>query len=212
MLKIISPKGHKYHQSSIEAFLDLLRVYQNYELSEEKRWNATFLIAEDQKQGVYGGALLYPQKIKEYRNEEPLETPEDTFHGAFVTFQPQVKEFWIARICYCLEANIASSLNDQDCCNRFYDDLYEELLQFGNGKGIEFIAFSLCAFEAISPPLHESWPYNTPIRSSDDRDGLFHGILSLKGTRFLPKVSRKSKLQRARENQNQSYGSARRQP
>lgn len=190
MLKIISPKGHKYHQPSIAAFLDLLRVYQDFELSEERQKHSTFLIAEDRQHGVYGGALLYPQKINEHGKEDSLEGYEDTFHGAFATFQPQIKEFWIARICYCLEANFASPVNDRDHCKKFYDELYVAFLQFGKPKDLEFLAFSLCAFESIEPPLYESWPYNMPIRNSEDTSGLFHGILSLKGTRFLPKFPR----------------------
>lgn len=190
MLKIISPKGHKYHQSSIDAFLDLLAIYQNFNLSDERRKKSTFLIAEDQKHGVYGGALLYPQKVNDPRENESLEGYEDTFHGSFVCFQPQVKEFWIARICYCLEVNFASPADDQNHCKKFYEELYEAFLQFGEPKDLEFLAFSLCAFESIEPPLHESWPYNMPIRNSEDTSGLFHGILSLKGTRFLPKYPR----------------------
>ena len=108
MLKIIGPKGHRFHQSSIEAFLDLLNVYQDFELSRRDEKRLLFLSAEDNGHGVYGGAVLYPQKVWGLPEEDVShDRYEDTFCGAFATFRPLIQEFWIARICFCLEANFS---------------------------------------------------------------------------------------------------------
>lgn len=192
MLKIISPKGHKLHQSSIEAFLSLLSVYQNFELSEKRMKNATFIIAEDTQHGVYGGAVLYPQKIYGRSEDEFLEEYEDCFQGLFMTFHPHIQEFWMARVCFCLDANLSSgSFSELELCIKFYNEIYEAMLTFGQSKGIIFLPYSLCSFDTIEPPLYKDWPYNVPFRDSKDTSGLSHGILSLTGERFLPKLSRK---------------------
>lgn len=205
MLKIITPKGQKFHQSTIESFLDLLRVYQNFELSHARRKSSTFLIAEDSRHGIYGGALLYPQITYDLDEDFPLDDYDDTFRGTFVTFQPQIQEFWTSRICYCREANLSPfSQAEAELCKRFYHDLYEALLDFGDPRGIEFLAFSLCSFDTIEPPYYKEWPELVTIRHSDDMSGLFHGILPLKGLRFFPKVPRKSKLMRALEDKDNS--------
>ncbi len=197
MLKIIPPKEQKFHQSTIESFLDLLRVYQNFDLSPTRRKNSTFLIAEDRKHGIYGGALLYPQKVYDFEEDFSLDDYEDTFHSAFLTFRPQITEFWTSRICFCLEANLSpGALERAELCKCFYHNLYEALLAFGEQKEIEFLAFSLCSFDTIEPPSYKDWPHVLPIRHSEDTEGLFHGILPLKGTKFFPKVPRQSKLKR----------------
>jgi hypothetical protein len=135
MLKIISPKGQKTHQSTIEAFLDLLKVYQNFELSHTRRKKATFLIAEDKEHGVYGGAVLYPQKVWEDGEEILQDSYEDTFCGAFATYHPQIEDFWIAKICFCLEANFSpNALNGMELCENFYQELHHALRVFGQNK------------------------------------------------------------------------------
>jgi hypothetical protein len=187
MLKTIDPKEHKLHQSTIGAFLDLLSVYHNFDLSPERRKKSTFLIAEDNKNGVYGGAVLYPQDIYNLRNDVQLEDYEDTFRGAFMTFRPQIQEFWIARICFCLEANLSpSALGGLEICEVFFREIYDALLAFGESKNTEFLPFYLCSFDTITPSYYKQWLY-LPIWNSDDKSGLTHGILSLKGKKFIPR-------------------------
>lgn len=192
MLKIISPKGQKFHHSSMDGFLSLLNVYQNFELSPDRRKNATFIIAEEAQHGVYGGALLYPQKIYDRSEDELLEGYEECFQGLFMTFHPYIQEFWMARVCFCLDANLSSgSFSELELCIKFYNEIYEAMLTFGKSKGIVFLPYSLCSFDTIEPPFYKNWPYNVPFRHSHDTSGLFHGILSLTGERFLPKIPRK---------------------
>ena len=208
MLRIISPNGQRFHQSTIGAFLDLLNVYQNFELSSERREKATFFIVENNEHGVYGGAVLYPQKVWGTTEDVLHDRYEGTFCGAFATYRPQIEECWIGRICFCIEANLApEALAGVELCENFYQELREALSAFGQSKDIEFLAFSLCSFDTIDPPPYKKWLY-LPIWRSDDTSGLTHGILPLKGTKFFPKVPRKSKLKRASENPNGSESSS----
>lgn len=196
MLKIINPDGQKFHQSTIEAFLDLLKVYQNCELSSKRRKEATFFIAEDNEHGVYGGAVLYPQKISEGKGDIPLDRYDDTFYGAFATFRPQIQEFWISRICFCLEANLSpQGFKGMELSENFYRELHEAFLGFGQPKNLEFLAFSLYSFDTVDLPFYKKWRY-MPIKLSDDRSGLTHGILSFKKTKFMPRVPRGSCLEK----------------
>lgn len=195
MLKIIKPNEQKPHKSRVGSFLDLLAIYQNFNLSETRRKKATFLIAEDNEHGVYGGALLYPQVAMETEDENLYDDYEHTFCIAFENFQPHINEFWIARICFCLEANFSpSGLQGLKLCEKFYNELYEALTSFGNSKEAEFLALSVCSFDTIEPPLHKKWPHLLPIKRSDDISGLFHGVLSLKKTKFIPVKKREPKL------------------
>lgn len=199
MLKVISPKGQKFHQASINAFLDLLKVYQGLNLSLERRKKSTLLIGENNEHEVYGGAILYPQ-IVDSADDMLLDRYEDTFCAAFATYRPQMKKFWIARICFCLDADLLpDTLDDmgRDFWERFYDELYDGLKAFGHSNDIEFLAFSLYTLNLATPPFfNKAWPYNMPVVHSDDSDTLSHGILSLKKTKFIPRVSKKSSLER----------------
>lgn len=192
MLKIINPKGQKFHQSTIDAFLDLLSIYQDIELAPERKESATFLIAENHQHGVYGGAVLYPQRIYDLKSEELLEGYEDDFRGVFMTFQPHIQEFWITRIFFCLEADLSPrNSKEMALCKKFYDELYKAIVDFGHFKGIEFLPLSICSLDTLEMPFYREWPDSWPMRRSDDTSGLYHGILSLTGKRFLPKIPRK---------------------
>lgn len=194
MLKIIRPQGQIFHLPTIEAFLDLLKVYQNFEISNRRRKKATFLIAKDEKHGVYGGAVLYSQKVYEAEEDIRQDPYEDTFCGAFATFRPQIQEFWIAKICFCLEANFSlDGLEGMEICEKFYTELCEAFKDFGKSKKIEFLAFSLCSFDTNEPPFHKKWLYS-PVWRSDDASGLAHGILSITKKKFMPVKKRQPKI------------------
>lgn len=193
MLKIIHPKNQKSYQSNVDAFLDLLNIYQDVELSPERQENATFMIVSDHSHGVYGGAVFYPQQVYDLQDDEHLDGYEDDFRSIFMTFQPHVQKFWMARICFCLDTNLSpKNFNELVLCKKFYDELYEAILDFGYAKDIEFLPFSLCSFDSLEPPYYCEWPDNLPFRRSDDTSGLYYGILSLTGKKFLPKFPRNS--------------------
>lgn len=102
MLKIIRPKNQKSNKATIEYFLGLLKIHQNIELPSAQQKKATFIIAEDDKWGIYGGAVIYSQDVCSESEHICRDMHEDTFRTAFVTFHPTEKKFWMARICFCL--------------------------------------------------------------------------------------------------------------
>lgn len=194
MFTIIEPKNQNTHQSSIDALLDLLCIYQDFHPSLGRKKKATFIIAQDNQHGVYGGAILYPQQVYKIEEEVLQDDYEDTFRGAFINFRPQIQEFWMARICFCLEANLSpDGLKGTALCEKFYNELHNAFVDFGESKNTEFLAFYLCSFETIYPPFYIKWLY-LPIWNSDDESGLTHGILSLTGKKFIPRAPRKSTL------------------
>lgn len=193
MLKIINPKKQKLHQASIDAFLDLLKVYQNFELSPRRKKNATFFVFENVQQGVYGGSVIYSQKIYDLKNGDILQGDESEFLGSFMTYHPHMQEFWMVRICFCFDANVSpDSVRTLELCKNFYDKIYKHILNFGHSKEMEFLPYSLFSFDTIEPPLHKEWPKNLSILRPGDMSGLHHGVLALTGKPFIPPLSRKS--------------------
>ncbi len=71
MLTLIKQKKTKSDLAKISSFLDLLKEYQNLDVSPARAKKATFLIAENERHEVHGGALLYPQKVSFSSDEEP---------------------------------------------------------------------------------------------------------------------------------------------
>jgi len=196
MFKIITPHGHNFHQLAIRSFLDLLKVYQNFKLNSCRKMKSTFIIAEENKRGIYGGAVLYPQKVNNPIEPASYDRYEDSFREAFATFQPDVHEFWTARICFCLEITPSSkNLEEINLCGNFYRNLYEAFLAFGLSKEIDFLAFSLYSFERLKPPLYKKWPHCMPVQFSHTSDGLYHGILSFSGKKFIPNKKMKPDLE-----------------
>lgn len=203
MFKIIEPKAHEYHNHKIDSLLGLLRIYQNFYLSPETQGRATFIIAEDDKRSIYGGAVLYPRKVSLSADLMPEDTKEEILGKLFLRFQPKVKEYWTARICLCIGHDSSTPLLEAvELCQRFYQNLYKAFAYFGEKEGIEYITFTLRMTDAhVDNTLHiltyETLPYLLRVGLSGDSDGLFHGILSLNGNYFKPrKKARRSLISR----------------
>ena len=64
MLNIIEPRDHSVYQEKVESLLGLLKVYQGFSLSLRAQNQATFIIAEDEARGIYGG-LFFTLKLSE---------------------------------------------------------------------------------------------------------------------------------------------------
>lgn len=190
MYKIIEPKAHQLQGERIDSLLGLLQIYQNFYLDPEAHDRATFVIAEDDKRGVYGGAVLYPRKISSFLEIMPEETDEETLGKLFSSFQPKVKEYWTARICLCIGHDTSTPLLEAvELCQYFYRTLYKAFCYFGEKKCIEYLTFTLRPTDphvdnTLRIFTYQTWPYLIEVRASENPDGLFHGILSLKGNSF----------------------------
>ena len=93
----------------------------------------------------------------------------------------------MARICCCIGVDSSQSiLEGVELCERFYKDIYKVFLEVGDREEIEFLAFTLCALDPFNPLFYEDWPHRLDVSHSAPFDKFYHGILSLKGTRFMP--------------------------
>lgn len=196
MYKIIEPQAHELHSEKIHSLLGLLKIYQNFYLDPEAQDRATFVIAEDDKRGVYGGAVLYPhpvssfsefmsEEIDENMSENILEEMFSSLHLKGV--QPKVKEFWTARICLCLGYDRTTPLPETiELYRYFYHKLHKAFRYFGEKKNIDYLAFTLRATDThVDNNLHiltyQTWSSLLEVKHSDNGLHTYHhGILSFK--------------------------------
>ena len=92
MLKSIDSQFYEPRKVRTDSLLSLLKIYHRFYLSFEAHDRATFLVAEDDKRGVYGGAVLYPQKISSSLDISSEDTREERLEKLFSAFQP--KMYW----------------------------------------------------------------------------------------------------------------------
>lgn len=175
MLKIIEPKDHCFHTSRIESLLDLFRIYHNFELSSEEKGRTTFIIAEDERNGVYGGALLYKKKVGDLY---------DKIKNIVSTFHPNGRKVWVATLCLSLNQNVSfSTLDELDLCEAFYQSLLKRFIKFGRKKKAKFFILSLSPLAYVKEKVYGDWPYLLEIHHKEATDGLFHGILDLNSSK-----------------------------
>ena len=171
MFNIIEPKDHHAYQSRIDSFLGLLKVYQSFSLVPEEKERATFIIGSDNKRGVYGGAVLYQQKIHGLYNNI----------GKIVSnFQPERESVWVVRLGLYLEDDESScTFETLELRESFYQNLLKLFIEFGEKEDLDFLILTLCSSDSNKTKHYGNWPYILEIRASDSSDDLFHGILSL---------------------------------
>lgn len=190
MYKIIEPQAHELHSERINALLGLLKIYQNFYLDPEAQNRATFVIAEDDKRGVYGGAVLYtrsPYEIPSFLDLLPEEMDSDLLDQMVLRVQPSVKEYWAARLCLCLGHDKTTSLRETvELYRCFYHNLYKAFRWFGEKENIPYLPFTLRAADThVNHNLHiltyQTWPSLLKVKSSDSSFHTYlHGILSFK--------------------------------
>lgn len=179
MIQIIRPKGQPAHQRQVAAFLDLLKIYHNFHLSSEIKQNATFMIAEDDKRGIYGGAVLYPQK-NDYLNFKSEDKDEAYLEYIASAFQSRRKEIWMARICFCVGQDSSSpSVEILELCESFYKNLYQELTIFKKKKRAGLITFILRLADVYKTDALQKWSVVYEIKLKEKSDGFLYGILDL---------------------------------
>lgn len=192
MLKIIEPQTHELHSERINSLLGLLKIYQNFYIDPKAQDRATFVIAEDDKRGVYGGAALYPHHIFSFPESMSEETDENILDKMFSSLhlkgvQPKAKEYWTARICLCLGYDRTTPLRETAELYRcFYHKLYKAFCYFREKENIDYLAFTLRATDThVDNNLHiltyQAWPSLLEVKQSDNGFHTYlHGILSFK--------------------------------
>jgi len=191
MIKIIHPKDHDFYKAKIEALLDLFKVYQKIDLLPEERSTTTFMIAEDRKRGIYGGALL---------TQEYLGDLEDRVGKTIAALSLNKRRVWVARICFCIEEREPfSALEQIDLCENFYDDLYRRFIKLGAQEKTRFLVLTLHPTDFFRTKTYGHWPYLLEVQPNEARNKLFHGILPLKPEKHALYKSTWSTIQRLRQ-------------
>mgnify|MGYP005609366607 CR=1 FL=1 len=108
MLQIINTKAQKKKKKKVDTLLNLFKIYQGFTLSEGEKAKASYIIAEDDQRGLYGGAILYPrQNASSYMDIK--KDSESQLLKVISDFQERRKEIWNARICLCIGENSSPS-------------------------------------------------------------------------------------------------------
>ncbi|MBY0500426.1 MAG: hypothetical protein K2P93_00285 [Alphaproteobacteria bacterium] len=171
MLKVIEPTNHNLHNNSISSLLRLYKVYQGFELSPKDQDKATFIVAEDDTRGVYGGAVFFPQKIKEL--DEPLYN--------FLSIQEN-RTVWCARLCLCIEQEDGSlSLELLELYENFYRELYKTLGILGNEKDTNCLPIKLRSKDYRNSLLYGNWAYFTELKPEELSSDYVYVLLALPG-------------------------------
>lgn len=172
MIQIVKPRHYDVYKPKVEALLDLFTVYQKLEFSSEAKNKTTFMMAEDRKLGVYGGALLYQQ---------PLSQLDGTIRKIISTLHSPKRKIWTVNLFFPGdEGGAYSSLEGVKFCQDFYNGLLKQLIKFAQQKKVPFLVLTLPPSEVFKTKTYGRWPYLLEVYPKDARDGLFHGILSLK--------------------------------
>jgi hypothetical protein len=170
MLNIIEPKDHCLYQEKVESLLRLLKVYQDFSLSPKNQEKSTFIIAEDDTRGIYGGAVFYPQKTK----DELQETL-----SKFLSFS-QNRTVWCTCLCFCPDEKENITIEAIELRENFYVKLYEILDDLGEKKSTNCLPISLSLKDLHHSLVHGGWSYLTVEPDGEDD---VYGLLSLSDKR-----------------------------
>lgn len=172
MFNIIEPKERQLHQSKIDSLLSLLKIYQDFTPSSEKIENALFIIAENEKFGVYGGAVIYLQNVRTLYHK--LAAP-------LLEFLPKKDKTWCVRLCFCADQDDrVLILETLELCEHFYVNLYKILGKLGQKKRTPYFALTLPSKEYRNTVTYGHWSYLLGVSPCDSSDYHFHGLLALK--------------------------------
>ena len=179
------PESHKYHKSEIKTLLRLLKSYQRFELPLEERSKASFVIADNRKNGVYGGAVLYRQSLvcRDFLSAFTLSSQEEnllySIENIFSHCFPEVETIWAARVCLRVNDKTFPLTPDLfEYHESFYEELFKYFCAFGETEGIKYLALTLQARDHINTKTY-GWPYVFEIKHKESVDRLFHGFLAL---------------------------------
>lgn len=171
MLSIIEPKERHLYQSKIDSLLSLLKIYQKFSLPPEEKENATFVIAENEKFGVYGGAVVYLQNVKALYHK--LATP-------LLEFLPKKEQIWCVRLCFCAgQDDRILILETFELCEDFYASLHKILKKLSQKKKTPYFALTLRTQDYQNSLTYGRWSYLLGVSPYDSSDYHFHGLLAL---------------------------------
>lgn len=174
MFKTLNKNEHIFHKDLIDPFLKELKSRPSTlsnTFSDHSK--ASFILAKENPDRINGGALLLQRKA---------ETLHPLIRERLDAYVPPEEEVWTGTIALELKSNITGQ--DFECFSKlFYRNLCESLLIFGKQQKTNFICFTLAPCEHLTTHHLGYWPYVLTIRPKESKDGLYHSVLALSGTR-----------------------------
>lgn len=169
MINVIEPTDHNLHQNNIESLLRLFKIYQNFELSPKSQDKTTFIIAEDETRGIYGGAVFFPQKIKEL--------DENLSHLLSIL---ENRTVWCARLCLCTDQDDSfTTLDALEHCENFYVNLYKLLGILGEKKNTNCLPMKLHPKDYHNSLNYGRWSYFSKMPHRKSLSDFVYVLLAL---------------------------------
>lgn len=176
----IEPKQQKFHQGKLNSFLSLLNIYHGIHLSPEEKNKALFIVAEDERRGVYGGAILYQQRTFSSRSLRSDEVYETKIEKLLAATQSKKKVPWAVKLCLCLENDSSlSTLEKEGLYQIFFKTLHTFFMEFAHKKKIRFLTVTMPLVHTQRAFVDKNWPFLLEVQLPYYDDGFFHGILPL---------------------------------
>ncbi|OJW54579.1 MAG: hypothetical protein BGO67_10560 [Alphaproteobacteria bacterium 41-28] len=172
MLRIIEPRSHELYQAEINALQYIFKFTQNFKTPEDEQAKATFIIAEDSKCGIYGGAIL---------RKKPLDTFDEEIEAIFSAVHSHRKKIWNVHLCFYISDEMGlSSQEKTKVFDDFFYRLFIKLRTFGRQQKTNCLVLSLNEAGYFWTNTYFEWPYVFKVPLHNTLDDHFHGILSLK--------------------------------
>ena len=170
MFKIIEPHRQCYYRTRLDLFVGLMKFQQRFFLSREEQSQATFILAEDEEEDVYGGAILYWKSTQELHPQ---------IRRTILTFCPYEEK--ILECTFFLKSERLSHIREREFFMKmFYRNLLEKLIEVGREHGVYFLCLTLNPIESFRMRKESFWPWIVELTPPESLDGLFYGILSLR--------------------------------
>jgi hypothetical protein len=172
MFHVYEPNEHYLCRDLINPFLKDLP--EGVLLFPSDLPQATFILLPEEVKPIKGGALLVKRKMGFLH---------PTLKAKLEARFPLMQDVWTGTICLQLPDDITGRDFDS-ICKIFYRMIYEDLVAFGIKERTSFVCLTLTSIEQLSTEVMGFWPYVLGVRADESSDGLFHGILSLKGSQL----------------------------
>ncbi len=172
MFHVIEPKDYSVYKTEVEQFLTHLQTNKELRNSFSSPKESTFILMNDHERNIHGGAILLKNKIS-------------TLHSLLSKhmLSSLSGEVWTA--CTCLYIDKENLFADfESFCIEFYEELYEKLKSFGKQNQVNYVYVKLMPADYFSTEILGNWPYVFELSPKDSRDGLFHGVVSLKAAHY----------------------------
>lgn len=163
----IEANHYPFNHYRVHSLLQLLKKTQHFELSAEETKLATFFVADNGENEVYGGAVLLKKRALPHKNKVAKVACQNSLWACSFTLHLPNKD------------PLYMSSKRLAFCRQFYKRLYDSLITFGQDRKISFLWCTLDAEEANCVEGASSLPFIFKIQPKDSTEGLFQGLLSL---------------------------------